>query len=296
MRALRICPQKSRPFNFRVGHNIEECIFTLWLLCIEFLPVIFALDVNGLAHLKEARAQAHSDTIFQRLVALGAAGIQIIGGEDSQLLIVVARIDDLHHRVSNPIGRLRCSKLIEHQHFGIEHGREHFQLGSLRDRIVGILNLFEERAELIKQACDALLLDQLADDRDREMSLADADRPHKQYAAIDRRIFLCERARIVVGASLDGEEFPLRDLVVLYRAFIVTARDACRFEQFSLVLLHAATATPCALARNDLHAGAKAERADRCLLRDDRMVMRGSIFNRRSVGHAEKRMDFSVVG
>jgi hypothetical protein len=87
---------------------------SLNLLRVEFAAVIIAFDVNGLAHLEEATSEADADAVFECLVRRGASRVEVVGGEDGQLLVVVARADDLHHRVFHPVGRLRRAEFVEH--------------------------------------------------------------------------------------------------------------------------------------------------------------------------------------
>ena len=63
---------------FRFG----KVIFHLSLRGVEFAAVVFAFDHHGLAHLVEAGAETDADAVFERLIAFGAACVEIVGGED----------------------------------------------------------------------------------------------------------------------------------------------------------------------------------------------------------------------
>ena len=148
------------------------------MLRVEAAAIVFAFDVDGLAHLEEATTQADADAVFERLVGRGAARVEVVGGEDGELLVVVAGADDVHHRVAHPVGRLRRAQLVEDEHLCLVDGREHAHLRRVRDLVVGVLNLLEQRAELVEEARDALL-HQAVEDGDGEVRLADPDRPHQ---------------------------------------------------------------------------------------------------------------------
>jgi len=44
--------------------------------------------------------------------------VDVVRREDRQLLIVIASVDDLHHSVSDPVGRLARAELVEDEDFG----------------------------------------------------------------------------------------------------------------------------------------------------------------------------------
>jgi hypothetical protein len=77
----------------------------------------------------------------------------------------------MHYRISRPIRRVCRAKFIEHQDFRFNDGRKHFQFRSLRDGIVRILNLFQERSEFVEQTRDAFLLDDITQDGDGKVRL-----------------------------------------------------------------------------------------------------------------------------
>src|SRR5437763_17198155 len=92
------------------------------------------------------------------------------------------------------------------------------------------------------------------------MRLADAARPHKKKAAVDRRVFARQAVGVVEGAQLRA--VVRRGLIVRERALLVTARDVRGLEQHLSGVLSAAAATPRPLARRYFHPGAEADGAD----------------------------------
>src|SRR6266853_1425191 len=97
------------------------------------------------------------------------------------------------------------------------------------------------------------------------MRLANATRTHEKKTAISRRVFARQTECIIEGAELRA--VVCRRLIIAERASLVTARDACRFEELLLSVLRTAAAAARALTWHDFHSGAEAERADNRLPR-----------------------------
>ncbi len=129
------------------------------------------------------------------------------------------------------------------------------------------------------------------------MSFPDADRPHEKQAALNHRVSASQRVRVPESDALVGVVLALHRIIILQRALAVAPRDARRFQQFRLILLRAAAATPRALAGHDFHPAAEAVLANGGLLRCQRALLCGGHLFRQGVAvrHGEEWMNFSVV-
>src|SRR5262249_50380218 len=120
---------------------------------------------------------------------------------------------------------------------------QNLQLGQLRNRIVAVLNLFEQVAEVIEEAWDALER-QFLDDRGRQVRLADPTRAEEQQTDINRRELIYDIFRIVERPSLRYAGFigGQYRLVTLERAVLVPPRDVGCGQQLSSTVLGATPA------------------------------------------------------
>ena len=75
-------------------------------LDVEPSAVVIARNRNGFAHLEEPRPKSRPDPIFEDLVTFRPALIKVVRGKDRQLFVVVAGINDMRHRVADPVGGL----------------------------------------------------------------------------------------------------------------------------------------------------------------------------------------------
>src|SRR5687768_10522747 len=240
----------------------------LGFAAVELFAVVVAVYLDGAAHLVEAGAEADADAVFERLFRGVAAGVHVVGGEDGQPLVVVALADDVHHRVAHPVGRLRRAQLVQDQDLGLIDRREHAHLGGVRDLVVRVLNLFEQRAELVEQTRHALL-HQALQDGDGEVRLPHPDRPHQQEPALDRRVLPDEAEGVVERLQLRAVVG--RGVVVLQRAgfaarrggLAVAARDARLLHQLRACVLRAALAAARAAVGDDFEARPVTALADR---------------------------------
>src|SRR5437867_476261 len=103
---------------------------------IKGLAVILPVDRNGLAHLVESRTKTRSYTVFENLFAVVSTVVEVICGKNGELFIVVSRIDDMGHRVSDPVGRLRSPEFVQDEHIDIKHGSKDAEFGRLRIDVV----------------------------------------------------------------------------------------------------------------------------------------------------------------
>src|SRR5262245_60925930 len=77
----------------------------------DFQAVIFALDIDHLAHFVQTGAKPDANTIGQRLFVRTISFILIIGGKDGDLFVVISCVDDLSHRIAHPVSRFRSAEL-----------------------------------------------------------------------------------------------------------------------------------------------------------------------------------------
>lgn len=68
--------------------------------------MVLTLHHDRLAHFIDAGTRSHADPVFERFIARVLTFVEVVCREDRKLLLVVTIIDDVSHRVSNPIGRL----------------------------------------------------------------------------------------------------------------------------------------------------------------------------------------------
>src|SRR5262245_9102197 len=163
---------------------------------VELEPVVVALDQDDFAHLVQARAQADADAVFQRLFVGILWLIQVVRGEYGKLFVVVAVVDDLRHRVAYPVGRLRRPEFVQDQNLRVIDRLQNLQLGHLRNRVIAVLNLFEQIAEIIEKAWEAPV-DQGFDRRNSKMGFAYTTRPEEKQTDINGRILSNENPRII---------------------------------------------------------------------------------------------------
>src|SRR5215216_5866769 len=119
----------------------------------------------------QARAKPHTDALRERL-GIGCADrhIEVVGCKDGDFFLVVAFVDDVSDRLLNPFGGLACAQLIEHKNFSIKDRSKYSQLRCVCVRVVAVLYLFQQIAEIVKKSRDAFL-DEFSERRDGKMSL-----------------------------------------------------------------------------------------------------------------------------
>src|SRR5207249_3700112 len=224
---------------------------------LDGLAEVSRVHFHSLAHLVEPRAQRDAELV-ERLFHVGhgfprghahlgplrrfAEGKR--GGNQSDLLLVVTRVDDVAQSFLDPVAGIRGGQLVERQDLDVEHRLEDAQLRRLRDGVVTVLDLLQQVAEIVEQALDAFGRDQLAQYGHRQVRLADSRGPDEQQAEV-RGVFLDKalgpelgRLQAAVGCSL----LILADVEVLQGAVLVAARDAGLREQLRGALRFAARA------------------------------------------------------
>ena len=111
-------------------------------------------------------------------------------------LCAVPRVDDVIQGFLDPLRRLLRAEVVEHQHVGFHHGPKHVHLGNLIHRIVGTANDAQQVARVVEDAAGATSRDDLTQNRDSQMGLADAGRTQQEQAPIDDRKALREPRRV----------------------------------------------------------------------------------------------------
>src|ERR1043165_7028613 len=82
-------------------------------------PVISTVHHHFRTHFIEATSQSSSNAILEHLLFVGASCVGVVGRKDSELFIVVPLVNDLVHRVANPIGGNSGAKFVQHQNIGL---------------------------------------------------------------------------------------------------------------------------------------------------------------------------------
>src|ERR1051325_5743041 len=219
-------------------------------------PEVLAVDLHDAAHLEYARAHAFPDAIAQRFFAGSAEGaatlgvvartrgrrVGKVGGEDGRALVFVARVQDVAHGIPNPFRRLDRAQLVEHQHFSLKDGTQDLHLGGGDGSVVGVLYLLQQLAVVVEQAGNVLGADQLLDDADGKMRLADTDGPDQQHAGMFAGILADEALRHHRRLRLRTLVRPGQDVEVGELAVLVALRNAGAVEQLLDVLLALAVA------------------------------------------------------
>src|SRR5438046_235033 len=73
---------------------------------IKILPIIVARNHYSPAHFIEPGTKSRADAVFQHLFSIAPTFVEIIRRKDRQLFVVIAGIDDVGHRVADPVGWL----------------------------------------------------------------------------------------------------------------------------------------------------------------------------------------------
>src|SRR6476659_9293873 len=105
-------------------------------LAIESFPIVLAVNFYLVTHLIKAAAESGADSFFECMSCafnfapvaqlgraafnvflvrgLGGNLVQKVRGENCELTIVVTLVNDLIHRIANPIGGNCSPELVEH--------------------------------------------------------------------------------------------------------------------------------------------------------------------------------------
>ena len=204
--------------------------------------IILALDDNESAHLVKARAQALAHAVRERLLCGAGRNVEEVRSEDRDPFLVIARIDDLRHCILHPLRGFGGSELVKHQHFGFINGRQNVQFARLRDRIVAVLDLFQKIAEVIEEARDQFLPNQLLDRRYGQMCFPHATGADDQKPTIHIGIVLDQTPADIDSRLLRA----ILDFVVIQSAFGISRRDARSFKEafYPLLWVLATAASP----------------------------------------------------
>ena len=116
-------------------------------------------------------ARAKSDVPFE----LARGVIWIVRGDDGGAVVVIARVQDKTDGVPDPLCGLDRAQFIEHQNLGVENWTKDVELSRLYRLVVGILNLLEQLAVVVKKTSSSLAENQLFNYANGKMSFADAD-------------------------------------------------------------------------------------------------------------------------
>ena len=150
-------------------------------------------------------------------VRLGVVGnVLVIRGEDRHPPLVVARVDDEVHGFFDPLGGLLGPEIVQHEQVGGHHRPQNLELGRADRRVVGAADEPQQIAGVVEEAARAGRLDDLLQDGDRQVRLADTRLTFEEQPLVDDRKALGELARSISGALerlvVDGE---VRDRAVL---------------------------------------------------------------------------------
>jgi len=220
------------------------------------LAEVAAVHLHFAAHLVQTRAHAFADSVSQRLVAGSPRRRKVaalnrpawrqvgeVGRDDRSSLVVVTSVEDVTDSVPHPLGRLHCSEFVEDKHLSVKDRPENFQLRGLHAGIVGILNLFQQLAVVVKKARRVLLYNQLAKDADCQVCLTHPDRTEQHEAGGLDWIFFDKPVRLKqsIGQTTGGAG-EVR-IEVRERAVFVTRRNARLFQQPVRPIAHPTIAT-----------------------------------------------------
>lgn len=176
--------------------------------------VVTALDADHFAHFVEAGAQPDSDAIGEGLFAGDFRVVEIVGGEEGHATIIVAGVDDLGHRVANPVGRFGSAKFIEDENIGLVDRFENAKFRRLGDRVVTVLDLLEQITKIIEEATDSLLEEGI-EGSNGEVGLADAAGAHQEESDIEDGVFPDQFLRVGQGVGLGAKDLVNREVVAL---------------------------------------------------------------------------------
>lgn len=160
--------------------------------------VVTALDADHFAHFVEAGAEADSDAVGERLFPGKVRVIEVVGGEEGHTAVIVPSIDDLGHRIADPVGRFGGAEFIEDEDIGLVDRFKYTEFGRLGDVVVAVLNLLEEITEIIEEAANALL-EKGIESGDGEMGLPDAAGTHQEEPDIEDRVLPNQLLRVGEG-------------------------------------------------------------------------------------------------
>src|SRR6185369_5878134 len=130
------------------------------------------------------------------------------------------------------------------------------------NRVVRVLNLFEQRTEFVEQT-GKTFIGQLAENTDCEVSLADSGRTHKQESAIDSGVFVGKHECVAQRMILRSAGF---EVEVCQRALFVATWNARGGDQLLRSVASSARARNRAFHRIQLGSGIKAFVANLCTL------------------------------
>src|SRR5262249_30039961 len=142
-----------------------------------------AIQSDNAAHLMQPGPHTLSDPVPESLAPRGRSYrrqrtgnsrcrlIFKVRGNDGRPVVVIARVEDQADGIPHPFRRLNGPEFVEDQNIGFEYGPQHIQLGGLDRRIVGILNLLQKLAIIVKKAGNATVEDEILNDSHSEMSL-----------------------------------------------------------------------------------------------------------------------------
>ena len=86
----------------------------------------------------------------------------------------------MRDRISDSGGRLGGAKFIEHKHCCVEDGLQYAEFRGCNLAVVGVLHFFQQLAVVVEQPDYATLDDQLLQDANRKVGLANADIARQQ--------------------------------------------------------------------------------------------------------------------
>src|SRR5205823_2745268 len=162
-------------------------------------------------------------------------GIRVVRRDDRSAAVVIPGVQDMSDRVPNPVGWLRCPQFVEHQHLGLEYGRQYLQLGFANLCVIAVLDLLQQVAVVIEQASSASFGHQCLQNPHCQMGFANADRTGEQKPGSGRihRIAFDKLSR----PKMCRDKHPVRGgeigLVAFQRAVLIAPRNM-RAAQHSL--------------------------------------------------------------
>ncbi len=133
--------------------------------------------------------------LAERIAVVHPLLLRLVGKvrrDDRRLVVVVAAVEDVIHRVEHPLRAAHRTQLVDHQHFGVEHRPQDFHLRHPHRRVKRVLDRLQQLAIVAEQARHALVANQRLQNSDRQMRLAHAYRAHKQQAGLLDRILFDE--------------------------------------------------------------------------------------------------------
>jgi hypothetical protein len=202
---------------------------------MERSSVVTALDTDHFAHFVEAGTEADADAIGEGLLTWSFRVIEVVGGEEGHTTVIVSSVDDLGHSVANPIGRFGSAKFIEDEDISLVNRFEDTEFRRLGDRVVTVLNLLEQVAEIIEEAADPLL-EKGIEGGDGEMGLPDAAGAHQEKTNIEDRVLPNQLLRVRHGVRLGAKDLVGGEVValgmkVLEGAALIATRETGALDQ-----------------------------------------------------------------